>query len=71
MDGTTSDSSAPSTTGPTRRFADFLAAISIESVDPFARRAATRHLIDSIARCSPNIETLANLEPLFDSLRPV
>jgi len=49
MDLAFANSAAPITTaGPTGRFAKYLAAISIETIDAFARRAATRHLIDSL-----------------------
>ena len=33
--------------GPTRQLAEFVAGLELAKIDPFARRAATRHLIDT------------------------
>ena len=43
--GTASVGAAP---GPTRQLADFIAGLDLAAIDSFARRAATRHLIDTV-----------------------
>ena len=42
------DFSQITTTGPTRQLAEFVAGLSLDRIDGFARRAACRHLIDTL-----------------------
>ncbi len=43
-----SDALTAATAGPTRQLARFAAGLTLEAIDPFARRAAIRHVIDTV-----------------------